>query len=138
MRLRQLESPEPMADEDGDDGSRQARNDRAYEWSTCAATLTQAPLPRSRDGTPPGRISSVWNVETPMESGDGRCAGRPTVRAAESSSGTGTSEKRMLAAERQRESITGQIGQCPIRKDADADVVSHPKNDVKSANRRES
>jgi len=49
---------------------------------------------------------------------------------AEHSSGTGRSEKRMLAAERQRESITGQIGK-PTRKGADVDRVIHPKNETR-------
>ncbi|GAC1645948.1 MAG: hypothetical protein NVS4B2_35320 [Chloroflexota bacterium] len=49
----------------------------------------RTPRPRSKDGTHPGRISLMWNVETPMESGDGRYAGTPTVRNAESSSGIG-------------------------------------------------
>jgi len=38
---------------------------------------------------------------------------RPTVRAAQSSSGTGRSKKRRPAAERHREVITGWIGHCP-------------------------
>jgi hypothetical protein len=43
----------------------------------------QAPGPRSIGGTRPGRISSVRNVETPMESGDGRFAGERTVTKAD-------------------------------------------------------
>lgn len=109
-----------------------------YEWSTSAVALTQAPRPRSIGGTRPGRISSVRNVETPMEPGVGRYAGEPTVRKADPPVGIGTSKKRMPAAERQREHITGWIGQCSVRKDADVDVVSHPKNDETTANRRES
>jgi hypothetical protein len=77
-RFRQFGLPETMADEDGNDGSM---------WSACAFTLDTAPRPRSIGGTRPGRISSVRNVETPMESGGGRYAGGPTVREAESSSG---------------------------------------------------
>jgi hypothetical protein len=73
-----------------------------------------------------------------MESGDGRFAGEPTVRKAEPPVGTGTSKKRTPVAERQREYITGWIGQYPTRKGADVDVVSHPKNDETTANRRES
>ena len=53
------------------------------KWSTRAVALTQAPRPRSIDGTLPGRISSVWNVETPIESGGGRSVGEPTVRKAD-------------------------------------------------------
>jgi hypothetical protein len=64
-----------------------------------------------------------------MESGDGRFAGELTVRKVEPPVGEGTSKKRMPAAERQREFITGWTGQYPIRKDADVDVVSHPKNE---------
>jgi hypothetical protein len=73
-----------------------------------------------------------------MESGNGRLADEPTVRKAEPPVGIGTSKKRMPAVERQREYITGWIGQYPIRKDADVDVVSHPKNDETIANRRKS
>ena len=97
-----------------------------------------APRPRSIGGTRPGCISCVRNVETPMESGGGRFAGQPTVRKVNPPVGTGTSKKRRPVAERQREYITGWIGQYPIRKDADVDVVSHPKNDGTTANRRES
>ncbi len=37
---------------------------RPAKWSTSAVALMQAPRPRSIDGTLPGRISSVRNVET--------------------------------------------------------------------------
>ncbi len=50
---------------------------------------------------------------------------------AERSSGIGRSKKRMLAAERHRESITGQIGLWLTRKSADVDRVTHPKNDAR-------
>lgn len=53
------------------------------KWSTPAVALMQAPRPRSIDGTRPGRISSVRNVETPIESGGGRSVGEPTVRKAD-------------------------------------------------------
>jgi hypothetical protein len=127
-----------MADEDGDVGSRGSAHAETYEWSTPAVALMQAPRPRSIDGTPPGRISSVWNVETPMESGGGRPPVSRPVRKVDPPVGIGTSKKRMPAAERQREYITGWIGQYPVRKDADVDVVSHPKNDGTIVNRRES
>lgn len=46
------------------------------------------------------------------ENPDGvRTSGKPTARKAELSSGKRWPKKRMLAAERQREIITGQIGQ---------------------------
>jgi hypothetical protein len=48
--------------------------------------------------------------------------------------GEGKSKKRTLAAERQRETITGQIGIYPRRKAADVDLVNHPKTVVQIAN----
>lgn len=43
--------------------------------------------PRGIGGTRPGRISLVWNVTTPLESGDVYVVGKPTVRKARFSSG---------------------------------------------------
>lgn len=43
--------------------------------------------PRGIGGTRPGRISFVWNVTTPLESGDIHVVGKPTVRKARFSSG---------------------------------------------------
>ena len=61
--------------------------------------------PRGREGTHPGRISQVRNVETP--SGSGRSApGKPTVRKAQFPGGNRVTEKRMPAAERQQETGT--------------------------------
>jgi len=60
---------------------------------------------RGKGGTRPGRISCVWNVETP--SGPSRPHGRdgrPTAREAESRGGNRTPKKRMPAAERRQES----------------------------------
>lgn len=94
-------------------------------------SVSGTPRPRRIEGILASRISLLWNGESPMESDDGRCISRPDVRMAEHSSGTGRSEKRMLAAERQRESITGQIGHCPTRKGADVDRVTHPKNETR-------
>jgi hypothetical protein len=34
-----------------------------------AALVGRTPPPRSKEGTHPGRISCVWNTETPTESG---------------------------------------------------------------------
>ncbi len=43
--------------------------------------------PRGQGGTHPGRISCVWNVETPTESGHDGVSGKPTARNAEPSGG---------------------------------------------------
>ena len=54
------------------------------------------------EGAHSGRCSSVRNVETPTGIRPGR-AGGPTVRKADSPGGNRMAKKRMLAAERQRE-----------------------------------
>ena len=60
--------------------------------------------PRGREGTHPGRSSCVRNAVTP--SGSGPWAGKPTVRKAQLLGGNRMTEKRMPAAERQRETGT--------------------------------
>jgi len=93
--------------------------------------------PRSIGDTLPDCISLVQNVETPMRS-QGRSIpwvsypqGKPN-----SLVGVGRIKKRRLPAERQQESITGQIGpgnrRYPRWKAADVILVHHPKNDVKA------
>jgi hypothetical protein len=82
------------------------------------------------------RSSKERNLITPMRSRFN--PGKPTEGRQNSSVGVGRSKKRMPAAERQRESITGWIGLCPIRKDADVDMVNHPKNEVKVKNQGKS
>jgi hypothetical protein len=52
-------------------------------------------------------------------------AGRPDARRAERLSGKRRPKKRMPAAERQRESITGWIGFLPRRKPADVGLVGY-------------
>jgi len=88
--------------------------------------------PRSIDGILPNRISQERNVKTPMWSG---VAGRPDVRRAELLSGRRRPKKRMPAAERQREFITGWIEQMLRRKSADVGLVNYPKYAVKAAHR---
>jgi hypothetical protein len=95
--------------------------------------------PRDKEGTHPGRVSHVRNVETPagVQGGKVAASGRPTVRKADIPSGTGWSKKRMPVAERQQETgrnaaafnglphnwpDTGDV--CPARKGADVDQVS--------------
>jgi hypothetical protein len=56
--------------------------------------------PRGIEGTHPGRSSCVRNAVTPSGSGD---AGKPTVRNAQPPGGNRMTEKRMPAAETQRE-----------------------------------
>jgi hypothetical protein len=60
--------------------------------------------PRGRGGTHPGRSSCVRNAVTPSRSG--LWSGKPTVRKAQSPGGNRMTEKRMPAAERQRETGT--------------------------------
>ncbi len=62
--------------------------------------------PRGREGTHPGRISQVWNVETPSGSGRQVVPGKPTVRKAQLPGGNRVTEKRMPVAERQQETGT--------------------------------
>ena len=62
--------------------------------------------PRGREGTHPGRISQVWNVETPSGSGRQVASGKPTVRKAQVPGGNRVTEKRMPVAERQQETGT--------------------------------
>jgi len=92
------------------------------------------PSLRGIESAHPGRFSFERNVETPSGSGNSR----PTVRKAEPPGGKRRPEKRMPAAERRREFITGWIGLCPRRKPADAGLVSYPKDAVRVAKRRTS
>ncbi len=64
--------------------------------------------PRSKEGAHPDRISTMRNTVTPMRSAllaVGQAQARPN-----SSAGTGCSQKRRPAAERQGECITRRIG----------------------------
>ena len=70
------------------------------------------PRPRHKGGTPPGRISNVWNVVTPMKSvvfTVGLTAKKGTTLQWEQEDPRSESRQ----AERQREFITGRIGQYP-------------------------
>jgi hypothetical protein len=109
----------------------------ASDWGPHCSSI-RTPRPRSIEGILPSRISPVRNVATPMESDDGRCVSKPIVRTAQYSSGTGRPKKRIPAAERQQEFITGWIGQYPPRKGADVGLVNRPKNDVRATNQRKS
>ena len=60
-------------------------------WSVEVTPARWTPPPRDKGGTHPGRISLVWNVETPL--GSGRAPGRLTVREAQFPSGKGRPEK---------------------------------------------
>jgi hypothetical protein len=57
--------------------------------------------PRAIEGALPGRVLSVWNVETP--SGSGPWSGKPTVRRAQLLGGHRMTKKQKPAAERQQE-----------------------------------
>ena len=61
--------------------------------------------PGGREGTHPGRVLGVRNVEIPSGSGV-RGAGRSTVREVDAVAGTGWSKKRMPVAERRQETGT--------------------------------
>ena len=65
------------------------------------------PRPRSTEGILPSCVSRMRNVITPMRSEQ---SVSPSQERPNASVGKGTSKKRRLAAERQRESITGRIG----------------------------
>jgi hypothetical protein len=67
--------------------------------------------PRDTGGTHPGRSSCVRNAVTPVEVRS--LAGKPTVRKAQPLGGNLMTEKRMPAAERQREPGTRMAG--PLR-----------------------
>jgi hypothetical protein len=62
--------------------------------------------PRGIGGTHPGRSSCVRNAVTPSRSGRKILPGKPTVRRAQSLGGNRMTEKRMSAAETQRETRT--------------------------------
>jgi hypothetical protein len=83
--------------------------------------------PRDTGGTHPGRSSCMRNAVTPVEV---RCcsAGKPTVRKAQPLGGNLMTEKRMPAAERQRETGTSMAG--PLRL-----VVPHNRLDTGSGAR---
>lgn len=70
-------------------------------WLERDSPARWTPPPRGKEGTHPGRVSLVWNVETPLRSG--QRPGRLTVRKAYILSGTGWLDKPMPAAERQQE-----------------------------------
>src|SRR6266511_138804 len=58
-----------------------------------SVSVGRAPPSRGREGTQPGRVSCVWNVETPSGSGRWSRFGWPTVREAQFPGGTGWSKK---------------------------------------------
>lgn len=138
MRSRDLLIAGMMVNQDGENRHRAARTVSGVPGPRARRSVARTPQPRDKGGTHPSRISLVCNVETPMESGDGRFAGRPTATAAELSSGKGWSKKRTLAAERHGEFITRQIGQYPTRKGADVDRMNHLMNDKTTTNRGKS
>lgn len=98
------------------------------------------PPPRDREGTHPGRISLVRNVETPSRSRHRSVSGGPTVREAEllagnrmiqeanagGSKGHGNPEQLVAGAFAGRSGVTGRIpGLMPrAREGADVDQVS--------------
>src|SRR5207244_10935237 len=94
--------------------------------------------PRRIESTHPGRISTVRNVETLMrsgrESGTARPASTPPAKAEEHRRRNGWPKKRRLAAERQRGSITGQIGRCQRRVAADGGQGSDTLNSAGRGN----
>jgi hypothetical protein len=71
-------------------------------------------LPRGIGGTHPGRISIVWNVTIPLQSGHGDVAGVLTVREADPVAGEGWPKKRTPAAERQQETGTSWLAPPPV------------------------
>lgn len=71
----------------------------------------RTPIPRSREGIHPSRSSTERNMITPMRSGHSPVS-QPQGRQ-NSSVGVGRSKKQKPAAERQRECITGWIGNIP-------------------------
>jgi hypothetical protein len=90
MRLRQPLTAETMADH-GSTGNEKHGSDVAMiENDLLSLSRYKTPQPRSKGGTHPSRISVVWNVVTPMESGGGRYTGKPTARKAKPSSGNRT------------------------------------------------
>jgi hypothetical protein len=100
MRPRNRVTGETMADR----GGVSIEHPRAYSSGGWTPQL------RGKGGTHPGRISVMRNVETPMESGGGRYVGRPTATAAETSSGRRMVQEAKASSRKQRESITGWIG----------------------------
>jgi hypothetical protein len=62
--------------------------------------------PRGIEGTQPGRISLVWNVETPTGSGQVALSGGPTVRNADPPCGNRMAKKRMPVGRK----VTGNRG----------------------------
>ena len=98
-----------MADKDADNGIR-PRAKRNLGKGECAdVTFVGTPyIPAVEDDTQPNRISYVRNVETPSEST--KVVGQSQERL-KSLTGIGGTKKRMPSAERQREIITGRIGQ---------------------------
>ena len=71
------------------------------------------PCPRHKGGTPPGRISDVWNVVTPMKSVSKDTVGLTVRKGTTLQWEEEDSRSESWQAERQREDITGQIGQYP-------------------------
>jgi len=99
---------------------RLTRQNRDTEWKNSSRNRArnsrkQTPVPRSTEGTRPGRVSPMWNVEIPIGSGT-NSSSRPTARKAQFPSGGGGPKKRTLAAERQEEPITRQIRRMPTLK----------------------
>jgi hypothetical protein len=90
----------------------------------------RTPRPRSIEDAHPRRISKVRNVTTPIGvwsrgRGDTLQASKPTATTANPLAGQGDPRSEGGHAERQRECITGPIGQYPSRKVANVGQVSH-------------
>jgi hypothetical protein len=90
----------------------------------------RTPRPRSIEDAPPRRISKVRNVTTPIgvwSRGRGYSlqASKPTATTANPLAGRDDPRSEGGHAERQRECITGPIGQYPNRKVANVGQVSH-------------
>ncbi len=74
------------------------------QMSLSVLRLTRTPVPRSKEGIHPGRISHMRNVRTPTRSA-GDVGSKSTARKTVALVGGGGTKKRKLPAERQREMI---------------------------------
>ena len=146
MRSRHSSMPEPVADQDGIHEPRtRYERDRVQPQRSCVR-CGGTPRLRDKEDTLPRRISSMWNVETPLRSGTGGQAVHPCQSATRKDGPTPQRDRKAQeanASRRKAEGIHNLLDRAaqaerPTRKGADVGLVNHRKNVTKRANRRTS
>jgi hypothetical protein len=135
LRLRYYRLPERWLTKTAIKGQEARFCIASFSWEAVIPP-SRTPGPRSIEGTHPQRVSQLWNVATPLQSGS---ASKRTARKAEFCSGHRTVPEAKATRRKARGNhnpVDRAFG--PRRKAADGDRVSHPKDVAKVANRRTS